>query len=131
MQIPFLQQKYSNIILLLQNLGIRHDKFTWPTCTCPIMPENRNIKETWNKIKQNLQNTTTPTTENHRCDEETDIPYQQKANNNKRQACPTNNTQIRKKPSMTTSMNKKHQLTPRKEMDRAKTTTTHKTHKTH
>ena len=40
---PVMQQKYPNGILL-QHTGVRHGKYTWPTCTCTRKPPNTEVK---------------------------------------------------------------------------------------
>jgi len=49
---PILHVKYSNGILLLQQPGIRHGKYTWPTCTCPIKPGNADTRTIRRRIWQ-------------------------------------------------------------------------------
>ena len=43
MQRTYRNKKYPNGTLLLQHLGLRNDRYTWPTCTCPILHKNTSI----------------------------------------------------------------------------------------
>ena len=42
---PYCSKKYSSLTHLIIQLGIRENPYTWPTCTCPIKPENLSIRE--------------------------------------------------------------------------------------
>ena len=42
--------KYSNEGLLLHHLGLRNYKYTWPTCTFPLLPRNTGIEVIWGEI---------------------------------------------------------------------------------
>merc|ERR1712112_91587 len=53
---PYCDKKYSSLTHLLIHLGIRENPYTWPTCSCPLEPDNVNIQEIWDII----QNVTKP-----------------------------------------------------------------------
>jgi len=55
---PYCNKKYPTAILLLQHLGIRHGKYTWPTCRFPLQPKNKTTKEIWEDIWQHDNNKT-------------------------------------------------------------------------
>ena len=47
---PYCDKKYSILTHLIIHLGIRENPYTWPTCTCPLKPDNTNIREIWRII---------------------------------------------------------------------------------
>merc|ERR1712112_687156 len=49
---PYCDKKYSSLTHLIIHLGIRENPYTWPTCTCPLKPENASIRE---KQKRHLE----------------------------------------------------------------------------
>ena len=57
---PYCDKKYPSLTHLIIHLGIRENPYTWPTCTCPLKPDNTNIREIWDSIhgiaKQEKQN---------------------------------------------------------------------------
>ena len=60
---PYCEKKYPNGILMLHHLGVRHEKYTWPTCTCPTMPPDGRITEIWERLHETQSTQTTQTTQ--------------------------------------------------------------------
>jgi len=56
LQCEFCNKGYSSGILLLQHLGIISNQFTWPTCTCPLKPQETNLHDIWRNIQTQVQN---------------------------------------------------------------------------